>query len=342
MKFALITADTSHKTSFRMNPESDDATSFMQWVYLLGGVHLSFEALRKEDNEYLKDFDVVMMSGHLNYIEDISRIANFLKDSPAISMFYPEGSAQLYDNSVNGFHAAYFEAMRACDILSIAEEDKQSYYESLVTEKTLVRFIHVPMTLEMSGSVFYVSRAKKNNSIIVYGDNNPNHPVIALAAIEELSKRQVRDFDVIGVETRNAPFDKVFTNLKIQHHGKQGQYPFLRALGNTIVSFYPTEWIGTARHQISCAVVGTPCIGNRDSHTQMRLFPKLATGIYEVGKMADLASQLITSKNFYEEVTEYALNAVRYYDFGTTANRFFSAVMAAKKKFKNDKAEVMV
>lgn len=341
MKFALITADPSHKKTFRINPENGDATSFMQWVYIFGGIHLSYDALRTEDNEYLKNFDVVMMSGHLNYMTDVIRIAKFLKDSEAISIFYPEGSAQLYDNGINGFHPEYYEAWRACDILSIVEEDKYDYYRSFINiDETIVSFIHVPMTAEMSASAFFLPRGQKRNSVLIYGDNNPNHPMIALAAVNELNKNNSYkeiEYDVVGVETRDAPVDRIFPDVKIRHNSKSGQYQFLRALAKTIVNFYPTEWIGTARHQISCAVTGTPCIGNKDSHTQKRLFPKLGVGIYEIDKMVELAEKLIGETGFYHEVTEYALNAVRYYDYGNTVRRFMNTVDNARARFKAKK-----
>lgn len=335
MKFALVTADRAHKKQFHINPESGDGTSFMQWVSIFGGLHLSFEALREEGDEILKYFDVVMMSGNPSFVSDIIRIGKYLKDTNTITMFYPEGSAQLYDSAITNFHPEYFEAWRACDILSIAEEDKQSYYEALVTHETLVRFIHVPMTLEMSGSLFYIPREKKEDLIAVYGDNNPNHPVIAFAAIDRLCTREGKQFSAVGVETRDAEIGRLFPDLQVSQMGKQALNPFLRLLGRTMLSFYPTEWIGTARHQISCAVVGTPCIGSRESHTQQFLFPKLATGIYEVDKMVELAHQLLADTKFYKEVIAYARQRLRHYDMGNTLRRFNDAVSDAREKFKN-------
>ena len=340
MKFALITADPSHRNRFKINPETGDATSFMQWVSILGGEHLSFAALQKEDNEFLKNYDVVMMSGHPGYMVDIVRIGKMLKDSKTISIFYPEGSAQLYDNSINGYQPLYYEAWNACDILSIAEEDKVSYYESFVSGDTLVRFIHVPTTQEMSASMFLQGRESKRDQIIVYGDNNPNHPLIALAAVDQLCQRMAKDFLVIGVETRDADFKLTFPGLAVRQIHKQGQYPFLRLLGESVINFYPTEWIGTARHQISCAAVGTPCIGNKDSHTQRRLFPRLGVNIYDVKGMADLAQELLNSNSFYKEIADYASSQMGFYDMGMTLNRLFFAVSDALKKFKQESIAV--
>lgn len=334
MKFALITADKSHQVKIRMNGESDDVTSFLQWVTIFDGVLLSYDSLRGEDKSYLKDFDVVMMSGHLNYIQDIIDIARFLKDSQTISMFYPEGSTQLYDNSISGYHREYYEAWRACDVISMAEEDKQSYYEAFVTNETVVRFIHVPITMEMASSILFQPRCDKRMETLVYGDNNPNHPLIALACANKLG------IPVLGIDIRKNHFESIFPDLDIAETTKLGAYPFMRLLGRGIVHFYPTEWIGTARQQISCACVGTPCIGNKDSHTQQRLWPRLASGIYDVNHMTGLASELINSTAFYDEVVSYALDNLRFYDLGNTISRFMGAVDEARNRFKKVKVAV--
>lgn len=321
MKFALITADPSHQKSFVLNPETDDATGFMQWIGLWRGIHLSYKAIREEDKSYLKQFDVVMMSGHLNHIQDIIDIAKYLKDSNTVTMFYPEGSTQLYDNSVNGYHYEYYEAWNACDILSIVEEDKAEYYRKFVTEETLVRFIHVPITMEMSSSLFFKTKKEKQpHSMVVYGDNNPNHPLIALACANHTG------YSVDGVELRDKDFSRTFPKLQIRHYPKLGQFPYLRLLQNSYLNIYPTEWIGSARQQIACAVVGTPCIGSRDSHTQQRLFPDLTTNIYDVERIISLMWELENTTGFYKKVADYARAKLEFYDMGHTLRRFVSAV----------------
>lgn len=349
MKFALITADPSHKVAFVSNPERGDATSFMQWVSILKGVHLSFEALRKESNDYLKGFDVVMMSGHLNYIADIIRIGNFLKDSNAITIFYPEGSAQLYDNSINGFHPEYYEAWRACDVVSIAEEDKCSYYQSFVDfKKTLIHFIHVPITEDMEKGAFFRLRGMKRNFSVVYGDNNPNHPMIAFSCINWFNNmfnsmaagdNRGLELEAVGIETRNADIKRIFPDLKIQQIPKLESYDFMRLLAESVVHFYPTEWIGTARQPIACAAAGTPCIGSDKSHTQRRLWPELACDIYDVDKMACLASRLVTNPGLYSEVVNHALKEMEYYSLKKTLERFDDAIRLARRNFKQEEVQ---
>lgn len=331
MKFALLTADPSHGVRFWINPETGDGTAFTNWLHVMQGFHFSYDKIKEEGYTFLKDFDVVMMSGHPGHVVLLTEIAHFLKGTNAVSMYYPEGSLQLYDNSINGFHKEYYEAWNACDIISSAEEDKLSYYESFLRQgsKTLVRFIHVPMREEMERGMFFVPLAhKRKHSTLVYGDNNPNHPLVALACANKLSLR----VDGVDIDRgKKEAIQALFPGLQIASYPKLALYPFLRLLGRTHVNFYPTEWIGTARQQIACAVAGTPCIGNHDSHTQRRLFPDLGCDIYDVQKMIELAHKLMSDTSFYEYVQNYAFKAAAFYGLEATKARFFDAVEGARK-----------
>lgn len=323
MKFALVSTHNVHAARVRVNPEHGDGTSFINWVSVLDGFHFNFDVLRKEGDDVLKTFDVVMMSGHLNYIEDIIRIAKMLKDTQAISMFFPEGSAQLYDSSIRNFQPKHFEAWNACDVFAMVEEDKAAYYRSFVSKETLVKFIHVPVTRDMEIGAFLVPRNYKNRSVVVYGDNNPNHPLIATSCARLFGAEPV-----IGVEVsrENAEaMEIIFPGVKIAYTGKMAHNVFLRMLGRSFAHFYPTEWIGTAREQISCAAVGTPCIGNYDSHTQKRLFPELGCDIYDVDGMVQLAQRLSSDENFYNGIVRRAFESMQFYNLDNSKRRFFQA-----------------
>lgn len=322
MKFALISTHEIHGARNKLNCEEGDCTSFLNWVNVLNGFHFNFEKLRETGYEVLKDFDMVMMSGHLSYIVDIIKIGRMLKDTNTVSMFFPEGSAQLYDNSIRGFHEEYYQAWGACDVLAMVEEDKASYYKSFVTKETLVKFIHVPVSHDMEAGGFLVQRHRKQNRVLVYGDNNPNHPLIAMAAAKRINA------DVLAVEVGYENLKKIaplIPDLHLIDVGKMSQNQLLRSLGSTLVHFYPTEWIGTARQQISCAAVGTPCIGNHDSHTQRRLFPELGCDIYDIDRMGELAQKLILDESFYNGIVRKAFDKMQFYNLDNSRRRFFEA-----------------
>lgn len=337
MKFAMVSTHGIHKARFKLNCETGDCTSFLSLLNLLNGFHFSFEELRKEDPSYLREFDVVMFDGHPSYIVDIISLARMLKDSNALSMFYPEGSTQLYDNSIRGFHKEYYEAWNACDILSIVEEDKVSYYKNFVSSETLVKFIHVPVTKDMESGAFLLPRHQKKNVVLVYGDNNPNHPLIAMSCARRIGA------EVIAVEIgaeNIMRIKEILPGMKVYEMPKLSQSQFLRHLAMTKVHFYPTEWIGTAREQIACATVGTPCVGNHDSHTQRRLWPDLGCDIYDVDRMDELARKLYSDEDFYQTQVRRAFDRLSFYGEESVRRRFFEAYEQAYERKR--KAKVMV
>ena len=323
MKFAIVSTHDVHGGGIRMDCSREDCTSFLSWLQHLDGIHFSYKNLREEGFDVLKNFDLVMMSGHPSFITDIIKIGDFLKGTKTVSMFYPEGSAQLYDNSIRGFHPEYYEAWSACDIVSIAEEDKVSYYEAFVTPKTLVRFIHVPTSPGMGEGLYFLPREMKSNGVVVYGDNNPNHPMIALACARALG------LSATTIEFSGADVTRTFPDMEINGIGKVPHTVFLQRLARSVLHFYPTEWIGTAREQISCAAAGTPCIGNHDSHTQRRLFPDLACDIYDVNGMVQKAELLLESESFYAYVAEKALKGLKFYSPEESKKRMMRAYFDA-------------
>lgn len=330
MKFALVTADKSHKAQFKIDCDKGDCTSFMNWVDIWGGFHLAFDSIREEkDWSYLKDFDAVMFSGHPYYLTDIARIASFLKDSDAVTMFYPEGSVQLFDASMHKIHKEVYDAWRACDVVSAAEEDKVGYYKSFLDTDTIVRFIHVPVSVDMENGRFFVPRERKQIYAVVYGDNNPNHPMVAIACAKRLQMPVVTIGMDDGIVNK---IRDIFPCVSIMPATKLSQNHFLRYLGGSAIHFYPTEWIGTAREQVSCASVGTPCIGNHDSHTQKRLFPKeLSFDIYDVDGMVSAGKRLLEDNDFYRHVAEDAFRKMLFYGVDATKKRFLDAVDDARR-----------
>ena len=210
-----------------------------------------------------------------------------------------------------------------------------------MTSDTIVSFIHVPLRAEMEAGKFMVPRTEKSyNTSIVYGDNNPNHPLIAIASAAKLG------MDVILVDAdrgKIADISNLFPKTIFRSTTKLSQYAYLRLLGRSGVHFYPTEWIGTARENISCAITGTPCIGSRESHTQRRLFPDwLAFSPYDVQGMTEAAKRILSNEHQYEEVTKNAFNLAQFYNLENTKHRFSRAVERAQSAKQSRKAVMPV
>ncbi len=328
-KFALVTADPANSVKLSWNYDRDDCTGFMSWLTIWDGVLYSFEAMKK-DFSILYEYDCVMFSGHPSYLTEIDTISTALKGK-VVTMFLPEGDISQYDLlGINSFNTEIYKSWNAVDIIASMEEDKTAYY-SLFTD-SLIRFIHVPIDENMSNGKFKVPMEQKSQNILVYGDNNPNCPMTAIA----IAKRINRPLVTICIEPQKVLQIKDFFNVNVEYIGsKLGQYPYLRILGRCYLNIYPTRWIGSSRQSIACAIVGTPCIGSDRSHTQRRLFPKLACDIYDVDKMTDLSLKLYRDKDFYNEVVNYAWEHLPFYNTENTKKRFMDAYTEIRKRWNN-------
>ena len=325
-RFALVTADSANCVKFKMNGERDDCTGFMNWLSVWDGILFSFDEMKK-DFSILNNFEVVMFSGHPYYLSLITTMALALKGK-VVTIFLPEGDVSQYDKyGINSFASEVYEAWNAVDVIASMEEDKIPYYKSLTD--SLVKFIHVPLDEKMERGLFRVANADKTEHILIYGDNNANAPLTAIAVSRLLDK----PIHVVCIDEVKVDKIKKLWGVKIDYVlGKMAQYPFLRLLGKCWLHIYPTRWIGSSRESIACAVARTPCIGTDRSHTQRRLFPKLSCDPYDIEKMVALGKRLYTDLEFYDEIVNYAWDNVNFYNLENTKKRFIEAYEEAKIK----------
>jgi len=324
LRFCLITADTACGP-FR-NFVGSDFWNFYYWMHLFDyNYHFNYGIIVKNP-EFLNKFDIVMISGNPAHTEEIFYIAEKCK---AITIWFPEGDTCLYhDNREGGIRGDAIKAMNACDIVGIVEEDKKPFWDALLYKP--VKFLHTPVPDRLCNGAFYANSSLKSNNLLVYGDNNPNNPLIAFAVAKKL-KLPVK---VVQINDDIIEFVKHYLGVNvISNEPKMSQVDFLSLfVASSKLIIYPTRWIGTARQVISGAICGTPVIGNRDSHTQQKLFPTLAIYNYDMTKMLELTKRLYDDIDFYEECCKYAFEQVKFYSETNASERMLEAYHSVKKE----------
>ena len=325
-KVAVVTADKCGDIYFVMNGEYQDCTGFYNWVRLWKGKLYGYDWL-KIDYSVLEKFSAVILDGNPVSIEDIIEIGKRLKGK-VVTMWQPEGDISLYDQyGINTFNPAVYMSWNAVDVI-IPMEDNEGYYSSLTD--TPVRFVDVPIDERMECGEFLVPMHRKTEHIVIYGDNNPNGPITVIGCARRLKK----PVKLVEIKRSDADLIVKMFNVKVDMVvGKLGQYPFFRLLGSSWLHIYPTRNVGAAREPMACAAVGTPCIGSDRSHTQKRLFPKLACDVYDVDTMVKLAQRLYDDKDFYKEVVDYAWEQLKFYTIESTKKRFLEAYVMGRKQW---------
>jgi hypothetical protein len=69
--------------------------------------------------------------------------------------------------------------------------------------------------------------------------------------------------------------------------------------------------VGAATFSLNCAYHGIPCIGTNKAETQIKLFPKLSIDYLDLEKATELAIRLKNDQDFYNEVSNYALETIK-------------------------------
>lgn len=321
LKFAMVTADA--RTSSFEESMSGDFWSMYTWGTLFEkNMHYSYSYI-KDNYKELDKYDIVMFSGHPNFL---SQIISLALNTKAVTIFFPEGDISFYHD--RAICPEVYKAWDACSIFGMVEEDKYSYYSSLT--KSSVYFLHIPVQEPLVNGYFFLPRNYKNGDILVYGDNNPNNPLTALAVARRLKKSVTStELSPLGVDFARDYLGVKFS--RVMEKCDQAQY-LQEYVAQSRVLVYPTRWIGTSRQSISGAICGTPVVGSRDSHTQQRLFPQLCTKIYDVDTMCSLVERLYTDTSFYDDCTKYAFDAVKFYGSSMALQRLLAAYEEVKQK----------
>ena len=321
LNFAMVTADTTCGEA--QGFLTGDMWNMYYWLHMFKkGYHYSFDYFKDETKiAELNNYDIVMFSGNDGHLNDIIKIAERIR---AVTIFFPEGDISLYHDKA--IHPETYRAWDACSVVSCVEEDKIPFYEALT--HSVVKFLHVPVPETFCNGGFHSGEFNKTNDILIYGDNNPNNPIVALAIARQLNLPVA----ITALPAETIEFIKGYFGIRVSRHmGKLSQVEYLQQwVAPSKVIIYPTRWIGTARQVISGALCGTPVIGNRDSHTQKRLFPMLGTYIYDIEKMCELTERLYTDARFYKDCCDFAFEQVKFYSEKSAIRRMIDLYNTAK------------
>lgn len=315
---------TAHKANgFMSNEATGDTWNMYNWQRIFNGYHYGYDSLKDKSPSELDKYDIAILSGHPAHLDELTRLAEGTK---AVTVFFPEGDISLYHDKA--VYPETYMAWNACSIVGIVEEDKIPFYSALTHRP--VRFLHVPVPNHLLGGAYFAGNKLKNDDILVYGDNNPNNPIIAFAVARVMGI----PLACVEIPENTVEFIKSYFGIKVTRHcGKMSQDDFLKLwMAPSRISIYPTRWIGTARQCISAAICGTPIIGTRDSHTQRRLFPELCAYNYDTETICKMVHRLYSDEKFYNDCRNYAFHNALFYGETEAVKRMIEAYETAKAK----------
>lgn len=90
------------------------------------------------------------------------------------------------------------------------------------------------------------------------------------------------------------------------------------------IHLMPTAAAGS--FSLNCAMLGIPCIGNKDDDTQRLLFPDLSIDVTRVDLAKELLDKLLTDESFYSEVTKKALYSLKDFDIEEQREKYLETL----------------
>lgn len=316
MKFALIS-----EANFR-GKVTGYKNNIFDWIRIWDGEHYPYLDIQGKW-EILDKYDVVMLGDVDRRLEDVLSI---IRNCKCKKIFYPEGTIQIFTRLPFDHQRLFYELLEKVDLIGAVEENRMQWYESLW--KTKVFFLQAPTSPKILKGA-YKSKTKADYVLVCcnLGMDETRYQTNLISSLGVLRKTGKKGF-LCEVQNNQVWFFKEKMNVNIVGYSSRleldGYLTQLVMPAKVILN--PSGIIGTSRNAIIGAGCGTPVIGNRDSHTQMRLFPELGTYIYDVKKMAELVNRLYEDDKFYKEICDYAFSKLDYYSIENAKKRFEDAV----------------
>lgn len=296
--------------------------NIFDWISVWDGVHYPIDEIRANKQE-LNQYDIVLFLDADRYLDDALVIA---RQCTCKTIFYAEGTINTYVSLPFDAQRAFYELLGAVDLVGALEENRMQWYEALWDTKTF--FMHTPIPQDVIDGK-YRNQHKEDQILICcnLGMDEIRYPTNLISSLGvmrntkrpcvlcEVPPNQVWFFvEKMGVEllsyTTRIDFERYLSKL----------------VAPSRVMLSPSTIIGTSRNAIMGAGCGTPVIGNRDSHTQMKLWPKLGVNIYDIKTMKNLVDRLYEDEKFYKEVCDYAFEQLPHYSLENAKKRFMEAI----------------
>lgn len=314
MKFAVISC--ANFNGKYKKPTYD----IFNWCYVLDAMH--YYVLDIRDNiSVLNNYDVVIFLDVDRYLDNAIQIC---QECTCKTVFFPEGTIQIYLKMPFDHQKLFYELLQSVDLIGAAEENMVDWYETVFSTKAF--FMHIPITDDfIKGS--YRNMPKRDVVMVCcnLGMDQERHKtnlITSLGILRKLGKKCI----LCDVQKEQIPFfkEKMGVNV-VSCVGRASVDEYLKGMRQSVCLLAPSAIIGTSRNAIAGAAVGTPVIGNRDSHTQQRLWPALGTYIYDTEEMISLVNQLYEQKDFYNQCCDYAFEELQFYSTENAKKRFMDA-----------------
>lgn len=281
---------------------------------LLDAIHLNYEELFNNKSEYqsvIDNADFVVLIPSKKYPHVLQ--SAFLLQKKGIPFgIMQEGPNTFWQSWPTSYQIMYLAIIRKlASIVFCHNECDKEYFEAITNKPVIVDTTshlvdewleYVKPIEEKADSVFLGGNMTKwynGMSSYVIADN----PGVEVIGVPSMGHRHEDEAELMPR-----------MDERIQYYPYMDWAVFMQVLTSYKYAVHMMPSVAAGSFNLNCAMLGVPCIGNKDEDTQRICFPDLSIDINDLKKGKELMDRLINDKEFYNMVREKALKNVKQFD----------------------------
>lgn len=296
------------------------------WMAMLDAFHLPYAEVLNPESSYIgviDTADLVVFIPSKSHPE-LLQIAYQMKDKNIAIM--QEGPNYLWQDWGLQHQLLFLGIVKnIAKIVFVHNEKDKKYFEGLTNKPVVV--------LRTVNYVDDFSEARKDHSSIErvlvggtacswYGGMNSQEVARSIVGVKEIIVPKM------GRTQTNEPSIMNMLDNRIQYLDYMSLDKFMGVIASSdlVIHLMPTAAAGSL--SLNAAMVGVPCIGNKDDDTQRLLFPDLSIDVTDLKTAKALCKKLNEDKEYYDSVVAKALNTLNEFNIENKRAEYVDKIQA--------------
>lgn len=314
---------TENKFEGKIPPNITDRRTEFEWMIMLDAFHYNYDVVVRDINK-LKEFDVVLFVLPKTKPYLVGFIRKVSKEIKTVLL--QEGPSYLWQDLPTELQIEYFEMLQEVDGVLCHNDIDKKYFSGLTNKPVfkIPTFINIPFVETTLG----MAKTKKAIGACVIGGNGSNwyNGNSSVSVVKDFNEIKIVGFPTMGRKLENEEIlMRIISGKEVHYMPYMSWDKFLITLSmyEYAIHLMPTPAAGS--FHLMCAVAGVPCIGPKTIDTQRVCFPELSVDSpFDIVGARRLLRKLITDKNFYKRIIDYAKKKAREFNASDCAEKVLS------------------
>lgn len=290
------------------------------WMNMLDAFHLPYQLLQNEEYSSIVDTAdfFIMIPSKKN--PQFLQAAHILKSKNKKFGIMQEGPNYLWQDWSIDNQIIYLGIIKQlADIMFVHNEKDAVYFKGITSKPVVVLKTVANIPAKINPSQHRNAVLIGGNMCSWYGGMN------SYLAVRNCG---VKEFSVVSMGRKQDKEEDFMISLdnRIKYLSYMPVSDFLNVLSEHLFVVHLMPTVAAGSLSLNSAMVGVPCIGNKDDDTQRILFPDLSIDVTDVATARSLAERLATDQVFYQQVVTTALNNLNQFNIDNNKQFYLNTI----------------